>query len=133
MALISAFVAVLGILGAAVTYFNGRVLVDPEGWLGGGPDWPIFVVFAGVLSLSAVAGAGGQSAWLSKHRAGAARVGIVAGTATAAIITLLVALWSEGPRQVASAALIGARAFVVVGPGLIVAFVIRGLQRSEHA
>jgi hypothetical protein len=54
-------------------------------------------------------------------------------TATAAIIILLVALWSEGPRQVASAALIGARAFVVVGPGLIVAFVIRRLQRSEHA
>ena len=70
---------------------------------------------------------------LRKHRVGAERVGLVARTATAAIITLLVALWSDGRRQVASAALIGARAFVVVGPGLIVAFVIRRLQRSEHA
>ena len=132
IALLGGFAAGLTLVAGVVAsfeYLRDPGSYYPDVWF---DDWPIFAIIGAVLVLSAAAGAIWRLSWLNKHFMTAGRIGIVCGVVSALFFTFLAALSAWKP-EVEPAALTVGRFFTVIGPGTVVALVVRARRRRTAA
>jgi hypothetical protein len=129
LALLGGFAVGLGCVAAVAAAFEYLTTARSlfASW---SADWPIFAIIAGILAVSAVAGAAWQLSWLRSHRSGAARAGLFSGAFSAIVLASFAALSAWVP-QIETAAIGAGQLFAVIGPGIVVAFATGSIRRKH--
>ena len=131
VALLGGFAAGLALVAgvvASLAYLGDPGSPYPDVWF---DDGGFFLIIGAVVGLSAAAGAIWHLSWLNKHLMTAGRIGIVCGVASALVFAFLAALSAWKPDVETAAVTVG-RFFMVIGPGTVVALVVRARRRKNR-